>query len=311
MSEAFGKFNRDFDIEILRLKDSTLHIKSAENPSGVFDIPVTAPLLLLLRSNMTAQTTLGEFITYGIALMWATLAPSLSDVQRLLQVDLSDKVADIFAELKLRAKEFCEVSRSYGQLIHDISNGADEVQQAIRQVANWFERRELQAPRSFTCEQAVDIALQSISSANKGFDPKIARSHLNDISVISTILPAITDILHVALVNAKEHSGFLSACPITLTTEVDDERELLIISVRNPTEDGVASQQVRELLEDIRAKIEDGSFIEKVYTEGRSGLVKLASMLAPSARSRLTFGFVENDDFQLTIELPLVLREGP
>src|SRR5690606_28509940 len=50
ISDAFTTFAIAFDEAILTVKDRTFHVRSAEHPEGIFDIPLTATTMLLIRS---------------------------------------------------------------------------------------------------------------------------------------------------------------------------------------------------------------------------------------------------------------------
>jgi hypothetical protein len=85
----------------------------------------------------------------------------------------------------------------------------------------------------------------------------------------------------------------------------DKGASLLSFSIRSEILPNVKTPEKEAWLQGTRAKIAKRAFGESAR-EGRSGLMKLAALVLQSDKTDITFGFVDDNHFQLNFKLAYV-----
>jgi len=303
-SRELERFNREFDNELLRLKDKILHIRSKEHPNALIELDFPGPMIRVLRSRVTPATTFDEFFDLAVRALWILVEPSLKATQWLLEKETKGKFSYLFHGIQHSAAVQCSDSAEYLNLQRELSLCDGEVKVALGAVIGWFDRSDWSVlAREFTCEEAVSIAKQSVLSAHKAFSPTIECSHANDRKMTSNIVPMMTDILHVAIGNARSHSGLRDNCSIRIFTTIDDKKKFIAVIVSSKTHPSKRTHTSLELLELIRDSISRGDFVDDVSREGRSGLKKLAGTFSSPPHGGVDFYFDEEGNFVLEVKI--------
>lgn len=303
-SRELERFNREFDNELLRLKDKILHIRSKEHPSALIELDFPGPMIRVLRSRVTPATAFDDFFDLAVRALWILVEPSLKATQWLLEKETKQKFSHLFHGIQHSAAAQCSGSVEYVNLQRELSLCDGEVKIALGTVIGWFDRSDWSVlAREFTCEEAVSIAKQSVLSAHKAFSPIIECSHVNDRKMASNIVPMMTDILHVAIGNARSHSGLNGSCSIEICTEINDKKKFIAVVVSSKTHPSKRTHTSLELLELIRDSIKKGDFIGDVSREGKSGLKKLAGTFSTPPHGEVNFDFDEDGKFVLEVKI--------
>src|SRR5262249_50996899 len=153
-------------------------------------------------------------------------------------------------------------------------------------------------------QQVIDIAVESALSAHRGATPRMTRVVNSDLKMRSGPLVLIADIMRVAIGNACVHSN-MSTPGIRVVVDEPPNANILRFCVTSEALRGSRNPESEARLDAVRAQIEDGTYIEKVRTEGGSGLMKLAALVHQSEHGKLEFGFLSDTEFRVEIELSL------
>jgi hypothetical protein len=92
-------------------------------------------------------------------------------------------------------------------------------------------------------------------------------------------------------VNVHEHSKTKKPPNIWVETIVDQAAQTITYVFKSDVGPNVRNPTALEKLTTIRGQIADGSFVEKVRSEGGSGLLKLTNLTSQSQRGLLEFDF--------------------
>jgi hypothetical protein len=310
LDRAMSEFAAKFDAILLEAKDSRLHIRSAEKPTGVIYLDLSSQLIALTRSIASADFSFGAFFLTATAVMWAALEPSLAQARVLLSEDLKTQVTDAFDNFRASVRSIAEDDPAFLELDTEIGLRSTDVQRALDEAATWFTHSDVEATRRyFTLKQAVDIAIDAALKCQRAFEPIIDKTVVRTeaLQISASNLIFIHDALFVALDNARAHSG-LKRPKIKITITPDFDKETLTVDTVCETRIGNTPARARQL-EEIRGLIEAGGVGRRTRREGGSGFLKLAAVVRQSERGALKFGFGEGREFRLTVTYSLVVRQ--
>lgn len=310
ISEAFTTFAVAFDEAILNVKDKAFHVRAAEHPEGIFDIPLTPTTMLLIRSVAKSITSSEDFIRAMIAIFWALLDPTLAVARRVIRDDLKMNVAALIDGLRTTVSSVAGESGAATEFSLAVGRASSEVQLALSEAEAWFDRPDVaQAAQLFTLEEAIDIAIESAKKLNRAFAPAINRVVRGDISLSAGDLVFITDAVFIAFSNVRAYSQ-LKSPRVTLECVVDEEQGTLVLDVTNDVGPQARSAEQDAKLQAIREQIDRGTVGKQVKREGGTGFLKLASVVSQSARGQLEFGYISNTQFRLHVAWSLIVKEA-
>ncbi|QMV02893.1 hypothetical protein GHV40_16005 [Devosia sp. D6-9] len=310
ISGAFTTFAIAFDEAILNVKDKAFHVRSAEHPDGIFDIPLTATTMLLIRSVANSITSSEEFIRAMIAIFWALIDPNLSVARRSIREDLKMKVAALIDGLRTTVGTALGESSSAIDFSLAVGRSSSQVQLALSEAEAWFNRPDVaQAAQLFTLEEAVDIAIESAKKLNRAFSPPIERVVKGDISLSAGDLVFITDAVFIAFSNVRAYSH-LKTPRVTLECVVNEQQGTLVLDVTNDVGPRARSAEQDVKLQGIRDQIQQGLVGKQVKREGGTGFLKLASVVSQSPKGQLEFGYVSDTEFRLHVAWSLIVKEA-
>ena len=285
-------FAEDIDGIILDLKNKYLNVNSREKPEGLFRIELTAPLIHLVRAVAQKCADVEEFVHICAQVFWVALSPSLEEAQRFLTDTTKKRAVHSFERVRAGLIDAVGYDLNYAELSTALGDASARVQAELDRMAGWLERHESQVTKSsFTLRQAIEIAIESVISGYKPFEPIIHLGETPDLNVSTNELVIISDIVRVALGNVHQHSSTKKAPNIWIETTVDNVLQVVSFLFKSDVGPKVQSAEAECKLRGIRAQIEDGTFVEKVRQEGETGLLKLANLVLRSTKGGLDFGF--------------------
>jgi hypothetical protein len=307
IEDAFDEFTRSFDAIILDLKDVRFHIKSKSNPDGLFDIPILATQLHLLRSVSQNITDFREFLTSCYGIFWGVLGQILDQTKVFLATEVKTKYSSLFDELRKSLSDHCRNDPAFAELSRALVEASAEVQAEIERLQGWINRTEIQQVHErYPIAEALDIGIQSTLKMHRAIEPDIDIQCADNITVDAGSLINIADVLRIALGNAFEHSGKGRKVNVSIECEFDAQKQILVLRFSNPVAKGVNCDQNQKVLAKTSSLIESGSYREKVRTEGGSGLLKLANLIYQSKRGTLDF-ILGDDEFTLLVGVPMII----
>lgn len=306
LNSAFTRFSTKFDETLISAKDTKFHLWSQEKQSGLLYLDISPQLITLARAIVRMDTKLSDFIATIISLLWASLEPSLAEVRRYVSDDLKIKISSAFDELRANARNIAEQDPEFLNLDLAIGRSSTDVQRALDDVSAWFSHPDIEVhKRNFNLDQIVNIAIDSVLKCQRSFEPEIHLNIEGDCEMPSSNLVFVHDVLFVALDNVRNHSGIKNP-KVKITVVASIVEETLTIEV-----DSESKMQNRlkheEVLREIRQLIDGGKVGPRTRREGRSGILKLATVVRQSSKGRIDYGFTENEQFHLKITYSLVV----
>lgn len=309
VDEAIKIFSEKFDDALNQLKSQILHVRSAERPDGIFDIPLTTTLLVIGRALLQDNPSFDEFLQLTYIIFWAALEPSLQDAREIIDGELKMGIAHHIDELKATIALYAQHDPAFPELSAALAQASSGVQAALSDASSWFTRPEIrEATRYFSLEEALDVAIESALKLHRAFTPTINRTVKGEISLSAPDLVFITDAVLVAFSNIKSYSK-LDNPKVDILLRLDEAKEILEVEIENDVSTRARSPQQDARIEEIASVVAQGVKNQRTNMEGGSGFIKLAAVVQQSTRGRIEFGYTEPTTFKLSVAYSILI--GP
>jgi hypothetical protein len=304
---AFEQFSEEFDKIVLTLKEKILHVKNAEHPEGIFDIPFPPAAYHLLRSAIQQDLTLEGFVKMCFSLFWGGLDTSLNTAKQLLESKTKAEVSTAFQRLRANLLKALSNQSRYPELSQAIGNAHENVLRELAKVSEWFTRPgKMDTSVSYSLEKVLEIALKSALSSHRPFAPKISSSVQSDYEVRVQTMIVLAEIILTAMGNVRQHSKTRNAPEVTIELRCKKGDDALLLHIESEIDSCARSREVEQKVELIRKQIGDRSYVAKVRSEGGSGLMKIASVVHQSNSGSIDFGFNSSNRFFLDVRLSFI-----
>lgn len=298
---AIKAFSEKFDDALNRLKSQVLHVRSEERPEGIFDIPLSAGLLVIGRALLQDDLTFEEFLRVVYLIFWAALEPSLQEAHEIINNELKMGIAHDIDSLKAQIAVHAQHDPAFPEVSAALAQASSGVQTALSDASSWFTRPELrEAARYFNLEEALDVAIESALKLHRAFTPNIIRRVEGEISLSAPDLVFITDAVLVAFSNIKEYAK-LDNPDVSILLRLDSTSEVLAVEIENEVAPRARSVQQDARIAEIASVIESGVKNQRTNMEGGSGFIKLAAVVQQSSRGRIEFGYIGPSTFKLSV----------
>lgn len=301
LDRAFLSFSRSFDHLLLRLKDVLLHVKSPEQPLGIFDTVISIPSYHLIRSVANRDRSLDSFVETLISSLAALLNPALGNARLLLERETSRQVAELFDALRRSTAIGMTGAASRVELDAAIGRASAATQAAITSVAAWF-TPVTPDDCTFSMDDVCHITLEAVKRIYIEFDPSLKITDSTELEIQAENFPALSDILFIAFGNIARWSN-LKEPDITVSTALDVDRGVLSLRIVNNVSLREPISVYQEKLASRRIELSDPQRLEMARKEDGSGMFKLASTVYQSELGKLDFGFSAPDEFFLSVDL--------
>ena len=313
-AEAHDAINRSlvscastFDEALKDAKDKKLHVRSPEQPDGLLVLNLTTSILRLAKSLISVRDNFSDFYGLSIAILWASLEPSLAETRRYITYELKNKIIESFDHLRASLRDIAENDPAFLEFDAEFGNRSTEVQRALDEAASWLTHTDIEAlKRTFTLEQAVSIGTENARKSQRAFDPVIEQEVRGKLQVSATSLVFIHDALFIALDNVRAHSG-LKNPKIKIDVTPNENAETLTLEIRSNFRHQNRAAKEKDLRE-VRQTIEAGHMSRRTRREGGSGFLKLNAVVKQSPRGLLEFGFTDEGDFRLAVTYSIVMQ---
>lgn len=292
---------RALDTYLMRLKDTLLHVKSSSKPYGLFEAPLSAPAYLLIRSYASSSTDLDDFVDALFSSLWGLLGNSLVAARTLLRNEAVAFASEQFLALRAKAQRILKDPQERAAFDSAAGAASVGVQSALETAATWFEPAQ-PASRSYSLQNVVDIAVESVRATTTDFWPDLSLESNAELEFTDFSLPLVCDILYIALGNVALHSG-AGEHPKILVRVDSEAGSYLKFTVENEVRLSEARlRTVQDELTVIRREVEDSKGRTRARSEGGSGLHKLASMVLHQDSGTLEFD-CDSERFRLCVRV--------
>lgn len=290
------------DSHLLRIKDKLLHVKSELKPLGMFEAPLNTPAYLVIRSFASSDASLDSFVDTMFKSLWGMLGPSLASAQAHLKRDSVAFISEQFQSLRVKASRILKNPEERAAFDAAAARASVGIQAALVTAASWFEPAKPVA-RTYTLEEVVAIALESVRATTTKFSPEIEISTTSTYSFSDFTLPLMCDVFYIALGNVAAHAAGDGNPKVWVKVTGGTDDHFLRFTIEN--EILLSNQELQLLsddLENIREEISQSQGRDKARSEGGSGLHKLAGIVSNVAGDSLSFDCSES---RFTLQLKL------
>jgi hypothetical protein len=302
LTAAIVGASKAIDAHLLRIKDTLLHVRSESKPHGLFEAPLTTPSYLIIRSFASADASLESFVDTMFKSLWGMLGPSLAHAQGLLRRDSVAFVSEQFQSLRAKASRILKNPEDRAAFDAAVVKASVGVQAALVTAASWFEPAE-PVSRSYSLEEVVAIALESVRATTANFSPDLELTSNSTFSFSDLALPLVCDVFYIAFGNIAAHGDKDGEQTIRIAVNRDQEARFLTFAIENEMSISEAElARMTEKLETIRGEIAASQGEARARSEGGSGLHKLASIVAQVEGDSMSF-LCSKDRFILQLRL--------
>lgn len=307
LNRSFEQFADEVDRLIATLKNDLFRVRGEDHPKGLFDIPVTSAAVHLARSAVQSDLSLDGFCNICFSLCWGSLDSSLQLARRQLRIDTKNALSGAFHRLRASLKKTLADPMRYAELSAAMGHASEHVLRETDKMADWFMRRELSAsPLIYSLDKIFEIAIRSALESHRPFEPEVTISIDSDYELKASDLVVIAEIMLTTIGNAKQYSDGVHMPTLNVQAKCKFDEQLLWLRIENKVGPRYLQAAALQRIESIRKQIDDGSYVEKVRSEGESGLMKIASTISQSSRGRLDFGFTEAQLFFTDVTLSFI-----
>jgi hypothetical protein len=306
INDSLLRFGARFDEILLNAKNNLFHVRSTEKPAGLLGIDVTAHHVALMRSLLSPNENISDFVETAISMLWASLGSSLNSVRRHIADEIQVRIATYFDELKASVRKIAESDASFFSFDVEVGQSSADVQRALDDASRWFSRTSVEAQmRLFSLEQLVKVSIDSALKAQRSFSPNIETVVNGAMSMRASALVFVHDVFFVALDNVRSYSGVKEPW-VKINVSLGPQNEELLIEIRSQTK-GANRASDEKVLEEIRQTIANQAIGQRTRKEGRTGFIKIAAVVSQSSRGKIDFGYASDEEFFLHVVYSLVV----
>ena len=252
--------------------DDLLHVRSDKKPLGLFTFVVTDEVLSEIEKSLQADTQLDEFVATIFDAAWRQASQSMHNVRSYLLGDFEQQVLR-YVNMLSHDLEAIASRDKLSELFDAIAKARMEIHTGITEISEWFRPPSRIDDEPYTFDIIVDVAESEIRSCFGGkridIEKKIGvQSQVGGRKVLGFI-----EIIFILLQNAVIHCG--SPRPDELVVNVSHADGELEIVVSNALASDVPLAERGRLANEATARYTGKTAIERVRTEGGSGLSKI------------------------------------
>jgi hypothetical protein len=302
LDERLTQFSRDYDDLVDTFANEFIQIWATDKKNGLFKIAIQQVRLRALAARIKVDTTFDDFINYCFELFWEVIETNLENIRSTIEQTIKPEINALFVSLEEDLETLIPSHYGTHEFNTAIRIARTDAQFAANQATEWFRLRAPESEPQFSFDQMIDIGLQCVKNIHRDFNPSIERK-IDNLPLFFQ-LALLSDIFFIVFDNIQKHSG-LPRPKVELLAKLNAHS--IEISVINEVADEKNTTESRNRVEEIRRRIEEGSYQHGVRSEGGTGLMKLRKILGePRPQSRLAFGFRSGAGFFVDLEIPLV-----
>jgi hypothetical protein len=299
VADRLTMFSRHYDDLIDAIK-TRLQLRHTSE-EGLFDLPITAPMVPLIADRVTSATTYDEFVDLVFDNLESLLDRTLAGVQQYISEEAKPAALALLDALRTDFEPL-QFDGGVGALLHAVRTAATELAVEFERLAAWFVRADTSATEPFLLEDAIQIAEDTVRASGIDFAAEATSPVDSGLQIQQgRLLAAFVDIFFILFDNVAKHAG--TATPrASVNFEVTDDR--VVVVVANSIATGTRRPATESRIDKIREAIQRGD-AAPIGQEGGTGLLKLRTLLEHDlgGTSDLHFEFVEDQTFLVRFSL--------
>lgn len=301
-------FGTSFDNSTHYIRDELIQIRSISKPDGRIFIDQEQMLILfhLARSFMQKNNfEISSWVEVASSLFWHMLEPSLSELRLSLISDYKDVFHQHFDILKQNLIKHAGMEISGHEIFSAINNALLELNILLDRASEWLKKGQSELSKStYSINEIIDIAVRAAVIRHKGCNLSVNKKIDDSINLRADSLVVLSDIILIIIGNISDHSGLREHAELDITACFSTDRSKLAFKFRSRTLSNKNNVEHNAELEKIRQTIKSGDYLSNIANEGKSGLIKIASIVQPQYSGSIDFGFDSSDYFYVNIEIP-------
>ncbi|MEB6631173.1 hypothetical protein [Kluyvera cryocrescens] len=301
-------FGSSFDNTTHFIRDELIQIKSLNKPTGGIFINQEQMIILfhIARSFMKKNKyEVNAWVEVATTLFWHMLEPSLSELRASLSNEYKSIFQTYFDTLKQNLIKHAGMDISGHEIFNSINNASSELYILLDRASEWLKKGQSELSKnSYSLNEILDIAIRAALVRHKGCNINVNKSIDKTIELRADSLVVLSDIILIVIGNISEHSGLRKSAELSITANFTPDRSKLAFSFKSKVSPGKDNYENNLELEKIRKKIASNDYVSNIAIEGKSGLIKIASIVQPHASGYIDFGFLDVEHFYINIEMP-------
>lgn len=301
-------FGSSFDNTTHFIRDELIQIKSPTKPAGGIFINQEEMIILfhIARSFMKQNKyEVNAWVEVATTLFWHMIEPSLSELRASLSTEYKSIFQTYFDTLKQNLIKHAGMDISGHEIFNAINNSSSELYILLDRASEWLKKGQSELSKnSYSLNEIFDIAIRAALVRHKGCNLTVNKSIDKTIELRADSLFVLSDIILIVIGNISEHSGLRKSAELSITASFSSDRSKLAFSFKSKVSQGKDNHENNLELEKIRKKIASNDYVSNIAIEGKSGLIKIASIVQPHASGHIDFGFLDGVYFYINIEIP-------
>lgn len=277
LSNVLIKLSWKLDVLVKFILKKIVRVKDySTKKDGWFYIDLNKYDVLFLRSQLNKTTEVDEASKYFIDLFWSKIEECLESVKEKFNSDIRKSINRIFGD----AIRELEVSGEFNgtEQFQCLKLAQTESQNDVNRILNWFKRAEGKYAVDFEASLIPEIAKKIVGNYYPGLILKMELKDLNKSSISGKHLRDLTTIMVNCLTNAVKHSK-LGNDSLLVKVNLFEEKERLVIDVRNNISDEVNISEVEKKLTILKNEILEKNKTNYLRTEGRTGIHRIVKIV--------------------------------
>lgn len=162
----------------------------------------------------------------------------------------------------------------------------------LKKASDWFFKYRLTSKPFFKIEKWLEIAIEAAVARHSSTQIECNIVVENDVEILITNLLSLADIIQIIIGNINDHVS-MDIVPLDIKVKLDHKNNLIKYNFKNKITYEMESKN-KIILDEIRENISQRKYLDKLTSEGNSGLYKIAAMvLDKDAEGAINFGYEE------------------
>ncbi len=300
-------FGSNFDNLTHFIRDELIQIKSQNKPDGAIVVSQEQIIILfhIARSFMKKNNfEISSWVEVAISLFWHMLDPSLKELRASLTNKYKNIFLSYFDNLKKNLVKHAGMDIRGHEIFNAINSASKELDILLDRASEWLKKGQSELSKhTYSINEIVDIAVRAALIRHKGCNISVNKSIDNSIHLRSDSLVVLSDIILIVIGNISDHSGLRESAVLDIGANFSKDRKKLAFSFRSTILSSKNNTENNGELENIRHKISSGEYLKNIAIEGKSGLIKIASIVEPHNSGHIDFGFDNLGYFYINLEI--------
>lgn len=301
INRVLRQFTNELDTYLEDIKNKYIQINSNKYPDGILKLEIDKNTLTILRA-LIQNYDMEDFVTTCFNLFWSILDPSLGNLRTRFKNEFCLEVSSIHDRLSSNLKNIFSQSdeRYYDIMSRQIINSNRLSSENLRKASDWFFKYRLTSKPLFKIEKWLEIAIEAAIARHSSTQIECKISVENDVELLITNLLSLADIIQIIIGNINDHVH-MDMVTLDINVKLDHQNKLIKYSFKNKITCEMEKEN-KTIVNEIRENIKQRKYLDKLTSEGNSGLYKIAAMvLYKDTDGDISFGY-ENDYFILNLQ---------